>query len=405
MNIIQLSVPIFFLLILVELGWAWFKHKRIYSLSDAFANIGCGITEQLSGLLVKVVTVGAYSYIYIHYSLFDLPDSWLIGFLLFLSIDFSYYWAHRMSHRINLLWIGHIVHHQSESYNLSVALRQGALQKLFTLPFFLWMAFMGFQDTWFLFIYALNTLYQFWIHTESIRFMPKWFEFIFNSPSHHRVHHGRNQQYIDKNHGGSLIIWDRIFGTFEPEKERVVYGVSQKSTTWNPIYAHWLPIKDLIQLLKGMPMKRWLRILFYSPSWLHQQGYYLKSGVKLKSEYQSYMPKPLFLYALIHFIFLLGLISFFLFGILGTSDIFRISGFVILFVLQLALIAQLFMNRSYILSTEFIRILLVTVCIYLFLDEVQFELLAMALFFQILFTWIPIHFKTQSITVHPTNAV
>ncbi len=186
LNPIILSIPIFFLLIGIELLYSWFAKKKMYRLGDAFGNIGCGIFEQVTGIFVKVLTIGLYSLVYQNFRLFDIPiNGWTI-FLLFLGVDFTYYWAHRLSHEINLFWVGHVVHHQSEDYNLSVALRQGALQKLFTAPFALPLAFIGFSDEWFLYISAFNTLYQFWIHTEAIGKLGP-LEWVLNTPSHHRV--------------------------------------------------------------------------------------------------------------------------------------------------------------------------------------------------------------------------
>ncbi len=403
MNIIQLAIPVFFFLIFVELSWAFIQKKNVYSLADAFANIGCGITEQLSGLLVGVITVGSYSWIYQNWAIVSIPSSSFFLFLLFLSVDFSYYWAHRMSHEINLFWVGHSIHHQSERYNLSVALRQGALQKLFTLPFFLWMAFLGFNDHWFLFIYALNTLYQFWIHTESIRTLPKWFEFIFNTPSHHRVHHGRNAQYIDKNHGGSLIIWDRLFGTFEAEKEKVIYGVTSQTSTWNPIHAHWIPIQNLWMLMKNTPIPHWYKILFYSPTWLHNHRFTLNNAVAIKAEYETFIPKPLLFYALSHFALLIGAISFFLFFHLPESKFLPMTGIVVLFLIEIGLLSRLFENRQQKIPIEFVRIILIGVLMILFFGLQYLGTILLLLIFQFFFLWIPNKHKVQSFTVHPTN--
>ncbi|GEM_PF-45921 len=405
MNIIQLAIPLFFLLIFLELVWAFYKNKKIYTLSDAFANIGCGITEQLSGLVVNVITVGTYSWIYHNWSLINLPDSGFYLFILFLCLDFSYYWAHRMSHQINLFWIGHSIHHQSESYNLSVALRQGALQKLFTLPFFLWMAFIGFNDTWFLFIYALNTLYQFWIHTESIRTLPKWFEFVFNTPSHHRVHHGRNPQYIDKNHGGSLIIWDRIFGTFEAENEIVIYGITSRISTWNPLLAHWIPVRDLIRLLRQTPFTKWHLALFYSPSWLHRNEHSLKNGVGLKSEFKSFLPTPLLIYALVHFVIFIGTISFFLFVSLKNIGFLHMAGFVLVFLIQLGLLARLFENSGSKFFVEIFRLVLLAMLFYVILGHGYLSGILVFLSIQLFFLWVPFKYRAQSFISHQANAL
>src|SRR6056297_2359014 len=195
-NPVILAIPVFFILIGMEVAYGYFKDRKIYRLNDAVANISCGIVEQLTGVFAKVFTVAAYAFIYDNFRVFTLEDTWYWIAIAFIGVDFFYYWAHRMSHEVNLFWLGHVVHHQSEDYNLSVALRQSTFQKMFTFYFYFPLAFLGFKTEWFLLMGAFNLLYQFWIHTEVIKNMPRWYEFLFNTPSHHRVHHGRNPKYI-----------------------------------------------------------------------------------------------------------------------------------------------------------------------------------------------------------------
>ena len=236
-NPIVLSIPIFFILIGIELLVERFTHKELYKFPDAIANLSCGITSQLSGLFLSILGIGIYHMIFEYAAFFTLEKNWIYWVALFLLTDHSYYWGHRMSHEINLFWGGHVVHHQSEEYNLSVALRQSSLQTVWTFAFNLPIALLGFDTTDFVLMSAFNTLYQFWIHTETIGKMG-WFEYIFNTPSHHRVHHGRNPKYIDKNHAGSLIIWDKIFGTFQKEEEKPTYGITKPINSWNAAYAN-----------------------------------------------------------------------------------------------------------------------------------------------------------------------
>lgn len=227
-NPIVLSIPVFFVLIGIELLVERFTQQKLYRLPDAISNISCGITSQLSGLFLKIFGIGVYQFLFEKFAFFTMDNTtWWYWVALFLLVDFAYYWAHRMSHEVNLFWGGHVVHHQSEEYNLSVALRQSSLQVVWTFAFNLPIALLGFQPLDFVLVAAFNTLYQFWIHTETIGKLPRWIEFIFNTPSHHRVHHGRNPKYIDKNHAGSLIIWDRIFGTFQQEEEKLVLRASK----------------------------------------------------------------------------------------------------------------------------------------------------------------------------------
>lgn len=268
------SIPIFFLLIGIELVFDAVKRRRegkgFYRLNDAFANISCGVIDQSTGVFVKVFTIGAYA---VTYELFqnwvpwDMQENWLSFAILFVSADLAYYWSHRLGHEVNLFWTGHVVHHQSEEYNLSVALRQGSFQKLLLFWVYLPLAMIGFPPEWFVVSMGFNLLYQFWIHTELVGNMGV-LEYVLNTPSHHRVHHGRNPKYIDKNHAGVFIIWDRMFGTFQKEEERPTYGITRPLNTFNPVMAHVQPFKNLVLDLKRIPS--WgdrVRYLFSPPGW------------------------------------------------------------------------------------------------------------------------------------------
>lgn len=245
MKLIVASIPLFFILIGIEIVAARVLERRVYRFADSFADLGCGMIEQLLGVLVKASLFAAYLAIYAKTRLFDLAEnSWIVFGICFLATDFLYYWFHRMSHEIGAFWAAHSVHHQSEEYNLSVALRQGAFQSFFSWVFYLPLALIGFSPTTFITCSALNTLYQFWIHTRLIGTLGP-IEWVFNTPSHHRVHHGRNPRYIDRNHAGVLIIWDRLFGTFVEETEEPVYGVVKPLASANPLWANFASWADL----------------------------------------------------------------------------------------------------------------------------------------------------------------
>jgi len=267
------AIPVFFILIGVELIIAKLQRTQLYRLSDAVSNISCGVTQQVVGVFLKIATLGLYTFIYHQYRIFDFANTWWVYLLLFVAVDFFYYWFHRYAHEISVFWGTHVVHHQSEDYNLSVALRQSAFQVLISSLFYLPLAFLGFEPMTFVLINTIQTLYQFWIHTEVIDRMPAWFEFIFNTPSHHRVHHGRNPKYIDKNHGGTLIIFDRLFGTFQAEEEPVVYGVTKPLNTWSPIWANVDYYKDLAANMQRVDA--WgdrLQMLVRRPGWLPESA-------------------------------------------------------------------------------------------------------------------------------------
>lgn len=323
LNPIVLSIPVFFILIGIEVIYDRVTNKHLYRLNDAVSNISCGIFEQITGTFAKVFTVMLYVFAYENFRVFTVPETWYWLVVLFLGVDFFYYWAHRMSHEINLFWMGHVVHHQSEEYNLSVALRQGAMQKVFTAGFYIPLALLGFSPTWFLMLAAYNTLYQFWIHTEAIRNLGP-LEYIFNTPSHHRVHHGRNPKYIDRNHAGTLIIWDRLFGTFQKEKEKVVYGITTPTQCWDPVSAHIRPFTSLmadLRLVKEWPDK--FRLLFMKPGWLPQKygGYRAPQTVSPESyqKFDTRLSLEMNYYLLLQFLLILGGASFFLFNLDNLS--------------------------------------------------------------------------------------
>ena len=295
MNLIVLSIPIFFGLIALEVVWDQVKGKGLYRLGDSLANIGCGIMDQSSGLFSKVLTVGAYT------AVFTLSADWRgwtfghstgVWVAAFILADLAYYWAHRLSHEVNVLWIGHVVHHQSEDYNLGVALRQSVLQKVLLMWVYWPLALIGFPPEMFLTSMAINLLYQFWIHTELIDRMGP-FEWVMNTPSHHRVHHGRNPEYIDRNHAGVFIIWDRMFGTFQEEIVKPTYGITRPTDTFNPIHAQWKPVADLWNDLRRIP--GWwdrLRFLFAAPGWYPDSIGGPQAPPAITGEEQKFHPRP-----------------------------------------------------------------------------------------------------------------
>jgi alkylglycerol monooxygenase len=255
-NYIALAIPFFFVLITVELGVARARGRRVYRFADAIADLGCGVTQRILLLFFEGLLVAAYVALYDHARLVDLRAhpvaAWLFAFI---AVDFTYYWWHRASHRVNVLWAAHVVHHQSEDYNLAVALRQAVLTPVTALPFSLPLAVLGVPPLIFLTAEALSTLYQFWIHTELVGRLG-FVEGVLNTPSHHRVHHGRNAEYLDKNYGAVLIIWDRLFGTYAPEREPPRYGITRPLRSFNALLAQVRPWMELSALARGAPTWR-----------------------------------------------------------------------------------------------------------------------------------------------------
>ncbi|XP_058152908.1 alkylglycerol monooxygenase isoform X2 [Dasypus novemcinctus] len=231
---VEKATPFFISLMLLELVVSWLhKGKLPGQVDDALTSLSAGVFSRLPSLFSRSIELTSYIYVWENYRLFALPwDSPWTWYFTFLGVDFGYYWFHRMAHEINIMWAGHQTHHSSEYYNLSTALRQSILQIYTSWIFYLPLALFIPPS-----VYAVhlqfNLLYQFWIHTEVINNLGP-LELILNTPSHHRVHHGRNRYCIDKNYGGTLILWDRIFGTFEAENEKIVYGLTHPINTFEP---------------------------------------------------------------------------------------------------------------------------------------------------------------------------
>ncbi|MBV8621076.1 MAG: sterol desaturase family protein [Curvibacter sp.] len=269
-KIIVLATPVFFLLMALEWAWGWFRGRNTYRLDDALNSLSLGILSQLSGLFLSFFSLGLYTLIHRHAALWAAPDFWgaWYGWLLALVFyDFCYYWLHRMGHEVALLWAAHVVHHQSQDYNLSTALRQTSSGHLLAWLFYVPMALAGVPPLEFAVVGLIDLLYQFWIHTEQVPRLG-WFDRVFASPSNHRVHHAVNDRYLDRNYGGILILWDRLFGTFQEETEPCVYGTRSPLDSWDPLWAnaevYWALLRD------AWRTRRWrdrLQIWWRPPGW------------------------------------------------------------------------------------------------------------------------------------------
>lgn len=229
--------PIFLLAFLIEFSvqkrrqnTASFKAKEI------LANLSLGASYQLFEAIMWVVfTAAAFSWVY-SYRLMDIPvNAWTIV-PIYIAVELCFYGYHRSSHRVRWFWTAHVPHHSGQVMNLTTAMRQSLLNAFVGIwIFYVPLCWLGVPPVVVMFCYAVNLAYQYFIHTETVGKLPAWFEYVFNTPSHHRVHHGRNPEYIDKNYGGTLIIFDRLFGTFEPEVAKPEFGITQQINSYNPV--------------------------------------------------------------------------------------------------------------------------------------------------------------------------
>jgi sterol desaturase/sphingolipid hydroxylase (fatty acid hydroxylase superfamily) len=262
-----ISIPIFALLIAVE---AWFllrQNKEFFDRKDTWTNIALGFGSVGFGLIFGLFNGLLYLWIY-EVTPFKMPmNAWWAWVILLFADDFFYYWFHRISHESRFFWNFHVVHHSSNKYNLSVAVRQSWFSGVAHWVFYLPLALMGFPLWAYLTMHGFNLIYQFWIHTELVGKLPKPVEFIFNTPSHHRVHHGVNYQYQDKNYAGIFMFWDRMFGTFVEEDEKVRYGITTPLTSYNWL---WINSHAWAEMWSAMKAKKTifgkLRCIYGSPN-------------------------------------------------------------------------------------------------------------------------------------------
>ena len=269
-KVIVFATPVFLLLIALEFAWGLHKGRNTYRLSDTINSIGLGMLSQLTAVFAPLLRVGIYTAVFSSVALWPQAEIWShwYGWLLALLLyDFCYYWLHRLGHECALLWAAHVVHHQSQSYNLSTALRQTSSGVLLGWVFYVPMAVLGVPPWLFGIVALVDLLYQFWVHTEHV---PKlgWFDRWFCSPSNHRVHHAVNDHYLDKNYGGMLIVWDRMFGTFREEGEACVYGTRKPLNSWDPLWANAEVYWALLRASWHAP--HWgdkLRVWFKPPGW------------------------------------------------------------------------------------------------------------------------------------------
>jgi sterol desaturase/sphingolipid hydroxylase (fatty acid hydroxylase superfamily) len=272
-NLIYYAIPFFIVTVIFESIVISKKQPKSFHLKDTFASLAMGIGNVISNLLSKLLVVFVLVFLYENFRLTTIPFAWWSWLLILFADDFCYYWAHRIGHESRFFWASHIVHHSSQKYNLSTALRQTWTGGFFSFIFYLILPIIGFHPLMIFTQMSIGLLYQYWIHTELIYKMPRWFETIFNTPSHHRVHHGSNPLYLDRNHAGIFIVWDKLFGTFQPElkDEKVIYGLTSNIKTYNPLkiaFHEWIAVfKDALTAKTTFVNK--LKYFIKPPGWKH----------------------------------------------------------------------------------------------------------------------------------------
>lgn len=270
-NPVDYAVPLFVLLVLIEMIWARAKAPDKYEPRDTLVSLAMGLGSTVAGLLSAGLIAGLFYGVY-QYRLINIGWQWWAWILCFVLDDLAYYWFHRCAHRIRWIWASHVNHHSSQHYNLSTALRQTwtgtvALGFIFRLP----LPLIGFHPVMVFFCGGINLIYQFWFHTEAINKFPRWFEAVMNTPSHHRVHHATNPVYLDRNYAGVFIVWDRMFGTFQPELDgtRIHYGIVKQLGSFNLV---WVAFHEWIGIARDVWHAPWgakLGYVWRAPGWSH----------------------------------------------------------------------------------------------------------------------------------------
>ncbi len=284
--LLVISLPVYLVFIVTEIFIGIKQRKELYSWKDSAISIWLGIAGALIDISIKFLTFGVLDWCNQH-AIYK-PDLLtyypiIAWFLVFVGQDFCFYWLHRTEHYSRVLWAVHSNHHSSEKYNFTVALRSSVLQPLYRFIFYIPVAFLGFDGLTIMFMYAVNQFYQFFLHTETIPKLPQWYESIFVTPSHHRVHHASDVKYLDKNMGQVLIIWDKLFGTYQTEEEAPRYGLTTNLKTYHPlkvIFSEWLKIfKDVA---KPGPLSQKLNYIVMPPGWSHDGS--TKTSNQLREE-------------------------------------------------------------------------------------------------------------------------
>ncbi len=267
------ALPLFFVALAIEWTVAWRKSLPLYHRQDFFASMGVMLITVVVDLIPKLLGVMLMFACWQASPFQDIvtraPHWWVV---LFFLDDLTYYSFHRANHEVRLMWAGHVSHHNSQYYNYGTALRQGVGERVIKYLFWCPLALLGFDPVMIVTMMSLSLIYQFWLHTETVNRMPGWFEWFFNTPSHHRVHHASNVRYLDRNHAGVLIIWDRLFGTFSAEvpEEPVRYGLTRNIDSFNPVKVSFGEYASIARDIRRSPgWQDALRYLFLAPGWSH----------------------------------------------------------------------------------------------------------------------------------------
>jgi len=314
MSPILYAFPVFLLTMAVE-AWLLRRQGRPgYDVPDALTSLHAGVLSQVAGTFTKLLTFAIYVLVYQQFAIGSWPtDNWLIWVVALVAYDFGYYWAHRLGHEVGIMWAAHNVHHSSEHFNLSTALRQSSTGGLFGWVVYLPLAVLGLPPMMLAIVGLTNLLYQYWVHTELIGRLG-WLEYVLVTPSNHRVHHGQNDYCIDRNYGGMFIVWDRLFGTYADERadEPVVYGVRKALKSYDPVWAnihHYVDLAREARETSGWRNK--LMVWLAPPGGWHDEKVQPFDAAKFVA-FAPPAPADVKRYAIVHYLALVLMLAHFL---------------------------------------------------------------------------------------------
>lgn len=374
-NIYTYLTPITIGLLILELIYCAIARKTFFTFQESVANFGTALGNQTTNLFVAVGVYFTYGYLWENFHWLELPldwEHWYNFFFLLIGIDFIFYWVHRWGHEVNILWAAHSPHHSAEEMNLLVGLRASVTQRLASFLFFWPLTLLGFNPIDIYLMTGVHLFLGYWHHTEAIPKFWRWVEYIFNTPSHHRVHHGVNYQYLDKNYAELLILWDRLFGTFEEEDEKVVYGMYGGPQSWNPIKINFHYYIQLWKKATAAPywtdkIKIWFMPLIWQPRGLPE--YVPNPEITLENQvrFQTIMFPKAKVYITLHMIFCLALMLFVITPSLGWSTMERWIGAAMIWhtIINLSGILE---SKDWLYVSEVMRITFLAAIILLFND-------------------------------------
>lgn len=399
-NVYVYLVPVALIFIAAEIFFSWYYKRGYISFSEAIANLGTALANQTTNVLLMAGVYVVYGYLWTNFRIFTIEINFLTSCLLLLGVDFVFYWIHRWGHEINILWAAHSPHHSAEEMNFFVAVRASVTQRLSSFLFFWVLTIIGFQP---IHIYTMTGLHLFIAFLHHTEFVPKlWqpIELIFTTPSHHRVHHGVNLKYLDKNFGEFLIIWDRIFGSFAEENEKVVYGIFDHPKSTNPISINFHFYIILWKLAVAAPF--WwdkIRIWFMPAGW-RPRGLEVGEKVEITIENQVKFRPPMFANAKIYLILQAVLAIVLMMFVIGQnfwSVEQRWIGAILLW-WQIINWSGILEAKRWLFVSENLRIVFATLIIWSFSGYFQFSPMLIGLLATSLFSvvWVNLYFRPNT---------